>query len=407
MKQLLLIFSLPLFLLASCAKKQGVDKGKTESNILFAANGNGIIHSMDATPDGGCILAIEETPNLDGVILKTDINGNQIWKKRYGGTGYNNIYSVHPTADGGYIACGSTNSKGNANKFADAWILKLNEKGEVEWDTTYGNIADDCFYEVCQTKDNYFYAAGYSSGCTFFALKIDAKGKQIGPSMNGNLGSVCDIANSVTINPFNGNVFFTREVDDRIMAITERKATGGNLFVGQYDYAIDSGSPHFHSNHYFQNLSTVRVIAKPDGYLIGRTLTYSGKSAKIVLMQTDGFFTAKIKWTKSYYLLGNTCLNDMRDDEDGGYIITGGSTNQEATGVYGNFKGKNAFVMKTDNIGKMLWVKYFGSAGNASNGLGIIKRGSQGYLVAGNTVYHEADEIKTFFLKINKKGEVE
>lgn len=99
------------------------------------AEENTVGRCLDITYDGGYILA-GYTENIstgfaDAWIIKTDSEGNEIWKKMYGREGDDRIYSVQQTSDGGYILAGYTNSIGAGGK--DMWIIKTDESGtEIE-----------------------------------------------------------------------------------------------------------------------------------------------------------------------------------------------------------------------------------------------------------------------------------
>jgi len=39
-----------------------------------------------------------------------DSNGNKVWFKHYGGTGYDEAWSIQQTSDGGFVVAGETAS---------------------------------------------------------------------------------------------------------------------------------------------------------------------------------------------------------------------------------------------------------------------------------------------------------
>lgn len=66
-------------------------------------------------------------------IIKTDINGNELWNKKYGNGAYQNyLGSCTKTADQGLVACGNTTL---SDPQFDPFFFKLNVCGEVEWCT--------------------------------------------------------------------------------------------------------------------------------------------------------------------------------------------------------------------------------------------------------------------------------
>lgn len=71
----------------------------------------------------------------EGLIIKTDINGNELWRKIIGKPDDNGTGSivVKQTNDGGYVLYGGTYKFGNRNIF----LMKLNACGEKEWNKIF------------------------------------------------------------------------------------------------------------------------------------------------------------------------------------------------------------------------------------------------------------------------------
>ncbi len=72
---------------------------------------------------------------LNGIILKTDINGVELWRKTIGEPNDNGTGGINAkqTEDGGFILFGSTYKFGNNNVF----LMKLNACGEKEWNKIF------------------------------------------------------------------------------------------------------------------------------------------------------------------------------------------------------------------------------------------------------------------------------
>lgn len=53
------------------------------------------------------------------------------WEKTFGGSSWDEAYSVQQTSDGGYIIAGSTDSYGSG--FRDVYLIKTDSNGNLEW----------------------------------------------------------------------------------------------------------------------------------------------------------------------------------------------------------------------------------------------------------------------------------
>jgi len=82
----------------------------------------------------------------DALIIKTDKNGNLLWRRTYGGLDWDFGYSINKTIDGNLIICGATYSFGRGNK--DGFILKMDLNGNFLWSRVYGGRNDDDFKKI-------------------------------------------------------------------------------------------------------------------------------------------------------------------------------------------------------------------------------------------------------------------
>jgi hypothetical protein len=126
--------------------------GWDEANsMLQAEDGSFIVFGFVQSKDKG---------REDGWIAKLDENGEMIWDKAFGGSQNDEIFSGIKTTDGGYAVCGYTESKGAGGY--DAWIAKLDENGEMAWDKTFGGIEAEVANSIIQTRDGGYALAGYT-----------------------------------------------------------------------------------------------------------------------------------------------------------------------------------------------------------------------------------------------------
>jgi len=140
-----------------------------------------VLRGMEQTTDGGYILggysnsprSGEKTEENNGIgdywILKIDNAGEIEWQKTIGGNGDNQLYVIHQTKEGGYIAGGNSNSTtqlslkgGTVSNGTDYWILKMDEKGDVVWSKTYDFGKVDILTSMVENDDHTFLVGGYA-----------------------------------------------------------------------------------------------------------------------------------------------------------------------------------------------------------------------------------------------------
>lgn len=87
-----------------------------------------------------------------------------------GGRNQDEAFSMKQSVDGAYLVAGKTNSKweGSFQK-DDAWLLKLDEYGEIEWDIIKGGKDDDEFRDVLCQDDGTMVTVGKvgNRGCIY------------------------------------------------------------------------------------------------------------------------------------------------------------------------------------------------------------------------------------------------
>jgi hypothetical protein len=127
------------------------------------------------TSDGGYLItgtAVDERE--DFFAIKTDSNGNAEWYNTYGGLGSDVSFSrnCYPTSDGGYIINGNTNSYGAGRH--DLWLVKIDAAGAMEWNKTIGTRLNEVVWCMDMTSDGGYalYAAQNYAG--FSGTKDDA-----------------------------------------------------------------------------------------------------------------------------------------------------------------------------------------------------------------------------------------
>lgn len=115
--------------------------------------------------EGYIVTGYTESFNVDHqdvILINLDSQGNQLWKKTFGGPYNDRAYSIKQTTDDGFIICGTKSVMESSNWHYDVWIIKTNSKGDKQWTRTFGGNKDDIGRSIQQTTDEEYIATGYT-----------------------------------------------------------------------------------------------------------------------------------------------------------------------------------------------------------------------------------------------------
>lgn len=209
---------------------QSLSLQSKRASSLIGGSGTEYIKQVLQTADGGCIIAGYTTSNNNGTftgftnyggqdawVLKLDQGGKIQWQHLMGGTGtFDMFQDIVAVTGGGYLLIGTSTSSNtgtlsgvNSNGGQDAWLVKINDAGDMLWQKLYGGSNNDYFYEALPTQDNGFIIAGtsYSSNngtltginnngtADGWIMKVDADGNTQWQKLYG--GDITDVFYSI------------------------------------------------------------------------------------------------------------------------------------------------------------------------------------------------------------------
>jgi predicted secreted protein len=253
--------------------------------------------------------------SYDFWLIKIDANGKMLWNKTYGGLGEDIAEWIIQTSDGGFALSGKTTSFG-AGGF-DAWLVKTDSDGNMQWNKTYGGPNDDLAGSVIQTSDGgyLFSASTYSFGAggrDFWLIKTDQLGNMEwnktygGPNGDGQ-----------------GSVSLTSDGGYAIVGWTYSFGAGGSdgWFVktdanGNVQWNKTFGGP------LEDGLSAALQTADGGYFLLGQACSFGAGGQDIWLIKADQF--GNMEWNKTFGGPYDEYINGpLIATTDGGLAITG------------------------------------------------------------------------------------
>lgn len=159
------------------SRVMGGNSQETGSSAIQTADGGYILVGSAKSNDGDVIG--NHSDNYDMWVIKFDNMGVVEWKKCYGGSEWDDGRFIRQTNEGGYIICGYTRSvdgdvmgyHGGSSDVYDAWILKLDATGTIEWQKCLGGTGWDDAASIQQTNDG-----GYVLGASTESINGDVTG---------------------------------------------------------------------------------------------------------------------------------------------------------------------------------------------------------------------------------------
>ena len=317
--------------------------------------------SIEQTSDNGFIIAGSTISNdvdisgfhggngTDAWIVKTDSLGVIQWQKCYGGTGSEVAYDIIETADGGYIFTGQASStNGDVTSFHggagyDIWVVKINVVGDIVWEKCLGGTNVDVAYSIIETNQG-----GYLlSGATW-----------------SNDGDV------IGFHGGNDADSWTIKIDS-IGVIQWQKCLGGTSFDA---------------------INSIQQTSDQGFILSGRTSSndgdVSGNHGNLDSWIVKADSVGNIEWQKCLGGTGIEFSTEVQEDSNGGYIVmntTQYSNNGDVSGYLSVVTGAtDIWVVKLSNIGVLEWQKCVGGA-SFDYGVGLEQTQDGGYMIAGTT----------------------
>ena len=385
--------------------------------------GHDYLNAIAYTSDGGVIAGgysesdMNSDKSEDNIgrddywIVKFDDTGAIEWDNTIGGAGYDRLYALEETPDGGFILGGTSPSPGGFGDKSesslggnDYWVVKINASGVVEWDNTIGGTGNDDLFCVQPTSDGGYILAGTTESgiggdktenkvgnSDYWVVKLDATGDIVWQNDIGGL--------------LYETLYSAYETLDGgyILAGISTSGIGGDKsepHFGGYDYWIvklnalgnivwEKTFGSLGNDQAYSAIPTVDggsiVIGLSDGGLTGNKTEATNGFQDFWLIKLDN--DGSITWQNSIGGTGaeNLFVNAGVQEPNGNYLIGGYSQ----SGIGGDVTETNAgswdyWVIRLNPSGSIIWQSVIGGAsGDFANAIDYAPDG--GFVVAGHS----------------------
>ena len=189
----LVFFGVLLIVNIELSFSQGIVHDIPEQSIeIRVIKSDSVSRGFFLLPTGYGYLAgglVFEKGNGQLMLTGLDYQANLLWSRIHSSLGYDFCYSGTISPDKKFVLSGFSNT--NSNGAFDAWIVKVDEKGEIIWQTSIGGKKNDRAYEIVGTKKGEYIFVGQteswgSKGIDGMVVKIDNSGNPIWRKIIGN-----------------------------------------------------------------------------------------------------------------------------------------------------------------------------------------------------------------------------
>jgi hypothetical protein len=309
-----------------------------------------------------------------------------LWTKLYGGQDNDRARSLSITSDGGFLMTGTIDPI--APGFTDAYILKTDADGNVEWNKTFAGAWSDASYDGHQTADGGYIVAGETKSFTndanwdILLYKLDSNGDSVWAkgivapgTQNGR--SVQEVAGGGYI--LAGTSFDVSLFD---VYLVRTDSNGDTLWTKTY------GGP--------QNDWGWQAIQTSDGgfFISGFTASFGAGGNDVYLLRTDA--NGDTLWTKTYGGIGSDWSYAAVETSDGGFVVCG------TTQSFGAGEG-DVYLIKVNGDGDSLWTRTYGGTADERS-FSLIQTSDGGFMIVGGTQSFGAGEYDMYVIQTDANG---
>ncbi len=352
----------------------------------FMGPGDDKVNDVLALDDGYFILG--EYNSTDVWLIRTDLYGNFLWDRKYGGSRSDEGIKIIKTNDGNYIIVALSFSEdfdlvnNPYPNSANYWIYKINPSGNILWSKIMGGNGPDWPNNATLTTDGGVIVVGQSQsfdgdvGINYgywdiWAVKLDSLGNIVWAEVFGSDGA--EWADEVTID-INGSV---------LIGGTTANVGVGNIDCNPFNEWGESLIIKFDSTLIPQwqqcyggslNELVTNITPANGGFYVSHNtesldgdLYNSGFHGELDIWITKLDSNGNLIWGKCYGGSKKEAPSKIFYEQNGDLTLFGVTESNDGD-VNGNHSpGRDIWVVKTDSSGTIKWQQCIGGNGNETS----------------------------------------
>ena len=322
----------------------------------------------------------------DALIVKCDTGGTVQWTRQIGSSEEDDATSIAVDGSGNSYITGFTigDLAGPNQGGSDAFIVKYDTAGTVQWSRQVGSIERDHAKSIALDASGNSYITGLTEGdlagpsqgwSDAFIVKYDTAGTVQWSRQFGTGSS--DKGTGIAVDG-SGNIYITGETYGDLGGPSQG---GYDIFIANYDSAGTAQWIRQIGTPARDSATSIAVDGSGNIYVTGETRGDLGgpnqgrTDAFIVACDSDG----TVRWTMQIGTCGGESARSIAVDGSGNIYITGGTWGHLCGPSVGE---EDAFIVACDSAGTVQWIRQIGTS-RSEEGHGIAVDGSGNIYITG------------------------